>query len=115
MVEVLIAEWLGRTEADHQITNEPWSSMPRSKTASKITLGSQGSSALKKAFDSADIVRDGFLLSATSASPANSALSLFFPPDHPDRSDPAFFSARFLRAGSRSGGTVATNAQVPTR
>ena len=35
MVEVLIERWLGRTEVARQITNEPWSSMRRSKKTKK--------------------------------------------------------------------------------
>jgi len=39
---------MGRTEADRQITNEPWSSMHRVKRANKTTHKSEWRVALKK-------------------------------------------------------------------
>src|SRR6266436_6578284 len=39
---------MGRTEADRQITNEPWSSMQRVKRANKTTHKSEWRVALKK-------------------------------------------------------------------
>ena len=48
---------MGRTEADRQITNEPWSSMQALKKTNKTTPRSESRSVLKD-FDRADIVRD---------------------------------------------------------
>jgi hypothetical protein len=39
---------MGRTEADPQITNEPWSSMQALKKTNKTTLRSEWRSVLKK-------------------------------------------------------------------
>jgi len=39
---------MGRTETDRSITNEPWSSMQKSKKTNKTTLRSASRSALKK-------------------------------------------------------------------
>src|ERR1700746_2582754 len=39
---------LGRTESDRKITNEPWSSMKRSKRTNKTTHRSEWRSLLKK-------------------------------------------------------------------
>ena len=47
-VEVLIEECLGRTEADREITNEPWSSTQGPTKTNKTTLGSERRRAFNK-------------------------------------------------------------------
>ena len=56
-VRMNIEEMFRPDETDREITSQPWSSRQRSKETTKTTLRSERRSALKKEFDSADIVR----------------------------------------------------------